>query len=134
MNTITTHACVYIHHFDHHVSGAWIPVWWAIAAFSSVIYIRIYLIFILPLFLSVRSENHIWKIYIYPLALGSVGWIISKFGFGSLMTEPLLESLSLHVTIGSSATGLISAIVQRLIAKKMHQSKLDHLALHPTMQ
>ena len=117
--------CVYIHHFDHHVSGAWIPVWWGIAAYSSAIYIRIYFIFILPLFLLVRSQNYFWNIYICPLVLGSVGWIISKFGFGSLMTDPVLESFRLHVAIGSTATGLISAIVQRLITKKMHQPEFE---------
>ncbi len=110
---------VLLRYYDHPVRGEWFPVWWGIGFFSSVFYIRIYLILILPIFLLVRPQNYFWSIYISPIFLTAAGFVISKYGFNSYIVDPILETSWLPVTIGCAAMGLISVMVQRLIAKRM---------------
>jgi hypothetical protein len=112
--------------YFNHPGGGWFPVWWGMASFSSVIYIWIYVILFLPLFLLVRPQNHLWSIYIVPFVFAFVGWIISKFGFnsGGSSVDPIINSFWLPVTIGSAVLGLTSAMVQRLVAKRMRRAEV----------
>jgi hypothetical protein len=91
-------AFVYFNYFNLPVGGGWFPVWWAIAAYASAVYIKIYLILFLPLFLLVRPQNYLWSIYFTPISLAVTGWIISKFVFSSQIIDPLLEDIWLPVT------------------------------------
>jgi hypothetical protein len=115
---------VLLRYYDHPVRGEWFPVWWGIAVFSSVFYIRIYLVLILPIFLLVRPQNYFWSIYISPIFLTTVGFVISKYGFNSQIVDPILENTWLPVTIGCAAMGLVSAMVQGLVAKRMRRAEV----------
>lgn len=123
---------VLLHYYEHPVRGGWFPMWWVIAVFSSVFYIRIYLILILPIFLLVRPQNYFWSIYISPIFLTAVGWIISKYGFNSHIVDPIFEKSWLPVTIGCAAMGLTSVIVQRLVAKRMRRAEV--VLLNPSFK